>query len=66
MRGLRRISAFLALLLGVCLAAGAGAMYPDDHWSYSTKLTTSNFDDVVKSAVDGGRTLFVKWIASEG
>jgi hypothetical protein len=43
----------LAALLGV-----ATAIYPDDHWSYSTKLTTSNIDAEIKNAVDGGKTLF--------
>ena len=33
---------------------------------YSEKLTTSNFDDVVKKHVDSGKTFFVRWIASEG
>jgi len=41
-------------------------IYPDDHWKYSEKLTTSNFDEVVKSNVDNGKTLFVRWIASSG
>jgi hypothetical protein len=50
-----------------CLFASlAVAIYPDDHWTYSTKLTESTFDDVVKAEVDAGRTFFVRWIASEG
>ncbi len=51
----------LAALLGV-----ASAIYPDDHWSYSTKLTASNIDDEIKAAVDGGKTMFVRLIASAG
>ena len=30
------------------------------------KCTESNFDDLVKTSVDAGKTLFVRWIASEG
>ena len=51
----------LAALLGV-----ASAIYPDDHWSYSTKLSASNIDDEIKSAVDGGKTMFVRLVASAG
>jgi hypothetical protein len=51
----------LAALLGV-----ASAIYPDDHWSFSKKLTSSNIDDEIKSAVDGGKTMFVRLIASAG
>jgi len=31
-----------------------------------TKVTQSNIDDFIKSNVDGGKTLFVRFIASEG
>lgn len=48
-------------LLGV-----AQAIYPDNHWQHSTKLTVSNFDDEIKNAVDSGKTMMVRWIASEG
>jgi hypothetical protein len=51
------------LLLG---ATSASAIYPADHWTYSTKLTGDNFDATVQSAVDSDTTLFVRWIASEG
>ena len=51
----------LAALLGV-----ASAIYPDDHWNFSKKLTSSNIDDEIKAAVDGGKTLFVRLIASAG
>jgi hypothetical protein len=54
-------SVLVATLLGVALA-----IYPDDHWSRSTKLTAANADEVIKREVDAGRTLFVRWIASEG
>jgi len=33
---------------------------------YSTKLTVGSFDNFVKEQVDSGKTLFVRWIASEG
>lgn len=68
----------LAALLVVCTAlekegvkrrpqqANRPSIYPDDHWDYSYKMTKATFDDHVKQEVDAGRTLFVKWIASEG
>lgn len=55
--------AFFFIAIAAAMAAG---MYPDDHWTYSTKLTGSNFDDHIKESVDAGKTLFIKWIASEG
>ena len=33
---------------------------------YSEKLTTGNFDNFVKTQVDSGKTLLVRWIASSG
>lgn len=50
----------------VSAIAGVTAIYPDDHWDYSTKLTEDNFDGEVSKAVDGDHTLFVRWIASSG
>ncbi len=58
---LRKAALLLAVALGVAVA-----IYPDDHWTYSKKLTAGNFDEYVKSQVDAGKTLFVRWIASEG
>jgi hypothetical protein len=52
-------------LAGLVAVAAAG-IYPDDHWTYSTELTTSNADDFIKTNVDAGKTVFVRWIASEG
>ena len=43
-----------------------GGMYPDGHFDTVTKLTADNKDDVIKSNVDAGKTLFVRFIASEG
>jgi len=59
--------AALSLLVGAVLATSASAgIFPDDHWTYSTELTTENVDEFVKENVDAGKTVFIKWIASEG
>jgi hypothetical protein len=58
--------AALSLLLGAVIAGTANAIYPDDHWTYATELTTENVDEFVKTGVDAGKTVFVRWIASEG
>jgi len=58
MRGL------IALTLVASVAAG---IYPDDHWQYASKLANDEeFDALVGQAVDSDKTLFVRWIASEG
>lgn len=51
-----------------CLIAVAQAIYLDDQFSggFSTQLTTDNFDAAIKSAVDSGKTMMVRWIASAG
>ena len=63
-----KVFAKLATLVfaGATVAVANAGIYPDDHFDYSTKLTTSNFNDEITSAVDGGKTMFVRWIASEG
>jgi len=43
-----------------------GAIYPDDHWTHSTEITTDNADEFVKTNVDAGKTVFIRWIASAG
>jgi len=48
------------------LATVSAGIYPDDHWQYSTKMTVDNFDGFVKENVDAGKTVVVRWIASEG
>ena len=60
------------LLLSVALfaapgpvAVAAAGIYPDDHWTYSTKLTTSNYVESIQSEIDNGKTVFVRFIASE-
>jgi hypothetical protein len=42
------------------------AIYPEGHFEKVTKCTTANFDEFVKTGVDAGKTVFVRWIASEG
>jgi len=57
----------LKLVLSAALIATVAAgLYPDDHWSYSTKLTTENYVDTIQSEIDNGKTVFVRWVASEG
>jgi len=50
----------------VAVAAVHGGIYPDDHWSFATELTPDNGDSFIKDNVDAGKTVFVRWIASEG
>lgn len=52
-------------LAAVAAMATAG-IYPDGHWDHSTELSTGNADSFVKENVDDGKTVFVRWIASEG
>ena len=59
----RRLAMALAALTAAALLGG---IYPKGHWKSVTKCTTSNFDGLVKEQVDSGKTLFVRWIASEG
>jgi len=54
---------FLAAFVTLAVAQG---IYPDDHWNYSTELTPDNGDQFIKENVDAGKTVFVRWIASEG
>jgi hypothetical protein len=56
----------LELLLSVAIVSLVGAIYPDDHWSYSTKLTLDNYEDAIQTEISAGKTVFVRWIASEG
>jgi len=43
-----------------------GGIYPDGHWDRCTELSTDNADAFVKENVDKGKTVFIRWIASEG
>ena len=54
------------VVVSVGLQQAAAGIYPDDHFDYSTKLTTDNFNAEVTAAVDAGKTMFVRFIASEG
>ena len=60
-----RASATMALVaLTATLLAG---IYPDGHFDHVTKVTDETmFNALVKEQVDAGKTLFVRWIASEG
>jgi hypothetical protein len=56
---------YLTLALAALLSV-VSAIYPSDHWSYSTKLTTSNYADKITTEINSGKTVFVRFIASEG
>lgn len=56
----------IKLLLIAALAINASAIYPTDHWEFSKKLTTENFTPSIEDAIAEGKTVFVRWIASEG
>lgn len=59
--------AALSLLVGAIVAGTVNAgIYPDDHWTYATELNEQNADEFVKINVDAGKTVFIRWIASEG
>jgi len=64
--GRESVSERMRSVTGLLLCATVLAIYPDDHWKRSHKLTTDNFDEIVKKEVDAGKTLFVRWIASAG
>ena len=53
-------------MLGVAAVALLAGIYPEGHFDKVHKCTESNFDDLIKTSVDAGKTLFVRWIASEG
>jgi hypothetical protein len=52
-----------AAMLTVALLA---SIYPDNHFDTVTKLSKSNIDSTIQSNIDAGKTLFVRFIASEG
>ena len=54
---------FLAVAASLLISSIA-AIYPNDHWSYSTQLTEENFESTVQTEIEAGRTLFVRLIAS--
>ena len=59
-------SARMLGIAAVALLAQRAGIYPEGHFDKVHKCTESNFDDLVKTSVDAGKTLFVRWIASEG
>jgi hypothetical protein len=61
------MAAAIRLLSLVSAAALVSAgIYPDGHFDHVTKLSALNFENAVKLNVDAGKTMFVRWIASEG
>jgi hypothetical protein len=53
-------------LLALAVGTASAGIYPDGHFDVATKLTTSNYKDVIQEAIDADKTLMVRWIASEG
>jgi len=60
------MAAFSALLVLSSLSLTRGGIYPDGHWDRATELTADTADAFVKDNVDAGKTVFIRWIASEG
>jgi len=58
--------ALFASSIAIVVSAVSGSIYPDDHWSFSTKLTESNYAEAIQSEIDKDKTIFVRFIASEG
>lgn len=58
--------ALRALTIGALASFAGASIYPDDHWTKSFKMTQANFQEKVKTEVDAGKTLFIRFIASEG
>ena len=52
--------------MALLLATAALAIYPENHWDYSTKITKANLDSVIEGNINGGKTLFIRFIASAG
>ena len=61
--GERGLIAMAAALLTTALLA---SIYPDGHFDTVTQLTSSNIDATIEGALNEGKTLFVRFIASEG
>ena len=55
----------VVLFLSQITVEAEASIYPDDLWTYSTKLTTSNYVESIQSEIDNGKTVFVRFIASE-
>jgi len=48
------------------VAVAQAGIHSDGHWDRCTALSPENADDFVKEHVDAGKTVIVRWIASEG
>ena len=62
-RGIVIVSSLILMVVNVAV----DAIYPSDHWKYSTKLTKDNFMSTLKGVIESSeedKTLFVRWIAS--
>jgi len=57
----------VSTIVGVFLTAPiAHGTYPDGHWETSTELKADTADEFVKTNVDAGKTVLIRWVASEG
>jgi hypothetical protein len=56
----------LSALIGLALLALASAIYPPDHFDYSTKLTNENYKSFISDNIAAGKTVFIRTIASSG
>ena len=61
-----RLQCCTTMALAVLTVGLLAGIYPEGHFDRVVKLTTSNFEETVTTTVDSGKTLFVRWIASEG
>lgn len=54
-------------LVGLAIIVStAMAIYPEDHWNYSTKLTKENYGSFLADNLAAGKTVLVRTIASSG
>ena len=58
-----RLLATLVTGLSVMMA---NAIYPEDHFEYSTKLTNENHEKFISDNISAGKTVFLRTIASSG
>jgi len=66
MARIRLTTAFIAIVISAFMSNAVHAIYTDDHWDYSVKLTEDNFEKTIQAEIDAGKTMFVRWIASSG
>ncbi len=48
------------------MATAVSAIYPDDHFEYSTKLTKDNYKSFISDALEAGDSVLVRTVASAG